>query len=76
MKPQVTEYYNRGTKYLMSGNYEKALSMFKKETGVCKELYLNMGNTYRKLGDFQKAGECYVKSCRDDVYDFNGVGGL
>ena len=50
--------------------------MFKKETGSCKELYLNMGNTYRKLGDFQKAGECYVKSCRDDVYDFSGAGGM
>lgn len=43
--------YNRGTKYLEKGKYDKALACFKKQaqTHSFKELHLNMGNTYRFL---------------------------
>ncbi len=76
MIPKVSDYYNKGTKALLKGDYEKALSWFKKETGECKELYLNKGNALRKLGQFQEAGKSYVRACASDVFDFNGVGGL
>lgn len=54
--------YNRGTKYLQKGNYEKALQFFKKEKGEFKELYLNLGNTYRALDQHARALACYEKA--------------
>ena len=60
--PEATQHYNRASKYLESGNYERALVYFKKSllaTRGFKELYLNMGNCYRLLGNDKKAIECY-----------------
>lgn len=67
--------YNRGTRYLEKGKYLKALACFKKSKINTKELYLNTGNVYRKLGDIEKAGEYYLKANSPDVKDFSGKGG-
>lgn len=64
--------YNRGTKYLEKGNYLKALSCFKKEKHSFKELYLNMGNCYRGLGDYTLARECYLESNSSEVPSASG----
>ncbi len=69
-------YYNEGTKALLAGNIDKAISKFKKDPDKTKELYLNMGNAYRKKGDFTRALECYTNATRVDVLDFHGRGGL
>jgi tetratricopeptide (TPR) repeat protein len=58
--------YNRGTLALQKGNYEKALQFFKREKVASKELYLNMGNTYRMLGMNAKAWECYFEATKFD----------
>lgn len=68
-------YYNKGTKYLSNKNYIKALNCFKKSSLECKELYLNIGNAYRMMGDYINASEYYLKANSNDVKDFNGVGG-
>ena len=59
--------YNRGTKYLIAGKYEKALSFFKKQarTHAFKELFLNMGNCYRRLGDDSLAMTYYLKAASE-----------
>lgn len=57
--------YNRGTKQLNKNNYAKALQFFKKETGYFKELYLNMGNSYRGLGEYAKAMYCYREANKE-----------
>ena len=59
--PESTQHYNRACKYLESGNYERALVYFKRALTVAafRELYLNMGNCYRLLGNDKKAIECY-----------------
>ncbi len=67
--------YNRGTRYLEKGNYFKAINCFKRSKLNCKELYLNTGNAYRMIGDYEKAAEYYLKANSPDVRDFNGVGG-
>jgi len=56
--------YNRGTKYLVAGNAAKALQFFKKQVPLkeFKELYLNMGNAYRLLGNDKEAIRCYEKA--------------
>lgn len=54
--------YNRATKYLSKGNYLKALSFFKKEEQSFKELYLNMGNCYRGLNEYDRAMACYERA--------------
>lgn len=59
--------YNRGTKYLEKGNLLKALACFKKETRSFKELYLNMGNCYRGLGDYSRAALCYTEANSSSV---------
>ena len=52
--------YNRGTKYLNSGKYSKALSFYKKEPLDFKEKYLNMGTCYRGLEDNTLAFKYYT----------------
>lgn len=64
--------FNRGTKYLHSGNYLKALSFFKKETREFKELYLNMGNCYKLLDNHSKAADYYLLAASDSVCFANG----
>lgn len=68
--------YNRGTKYLEKGNYLKALSCFKKEKHSFKELYLNMGNCYRALGDYARARVCYLESNSVEVPLASGEHGM
>lgn len=69
------EFYNKGTKALVAGKYEKAVSFFKKETACTKEVFLNMGNAYRKLGNYSKAKECYLKANSSSIDGFNGERG-
>lgn len=59
--------YNRGTKYLEKGNHIKALQFLKKSEGSFKEKYLNMGNCYRLMNDYDKAAECYILANSADV---------
>jgi tetratricopeptide (TPR) repeat protein len=63
--------YNRGTRYLEKGNYQKALQCFKKQavTHSFKELWLNMGNSYRGLMKPDKALEMY-KLANDSAIPF------
>ena len=61
--------YNRATKYLENNNPEKALQFYKrqlKEYGF-KECYLNMGNSYRLLGNDAEAIKCYIKANAHDT---------
>lgn len=63
--------YNRGTRYLEKGNYQKALQCFKKQavTHSFKELHLNMANAYRGLMQPNKALEQY-KLANDSAIPF------
>lgn len=56
--------YNRGTKYLERGKYAKALACFKEcaREADFKELWLNMGNTYRLLDRDDEATRCYLRA--------------
>jgi len=56
--------FNKGTKYLEKGNLEKAAIFLRRELVIneFKECYLNLGNTYKQLGKFQDARECYEKA--------------
>ena len=61
--------YNRATKYLENNNPTKALQFYKrqlKEYGF-KECYLNMGNSYRLLGNDPEAIKCYIKAAANDT---------
>lgn len=61
--------YNKGTKYLEANNFVKAVQFLKRELKLneFKELYLNLGNAYKALGEWDKAGECYLKAGDDQV---------
>ena len=69
--------YNRATKYLENNNPTKALQFYKrqlKEYGF-KECYLNMGNSYRLLGNDPEAIKCYIKaSALDTPFSDNTFG--
>jgi hypothetical protein len=67
--------YNKGTLALHKNKLDKALQFFKREKMEFKELYLNMGNTYRLLGNSEKAWELYCKANSEDILDLDGVGG-
>lgn len=56
--------FNRGTKYLERGRYTKAISCFKEcaREGDFKELWLNLGNTYRLLDRDDEATRCYLRA--------------
>lgn len=60
--PEDTANYNRATKYLEKNNYAKAMQFFKRVKSSFKELYVNMGNTYRALGDLDTAVICYNRA--------------
>ncbi len=66
--------YDRGTKYLEKGNYLKALTYYKKCNKEFKELFINMGNCYKALGN-NKAMECYLQAASDSVPSYAGVYG-
>lgn len=57
--------FNRGTRYLEKSKYDKALACFKAEVKVSdfKELWLNMGNTLRRMGRDDEAIQAYKTSC-------------
>ncbi|MFI3219381.1 MAG: hypothetical protein QX189_09700 [Methylococcales bacterium] len=69
--------YNRGTKYLYAGKYVKALACYKKAllTDSFKELYLNMGNTYRRLNKDDLALSCYLTAAAETTPFANGTYG-
>jgi hypothetical protein len=65
-------YYNRGCGYMSKNNYAKALSFFKKETVLYKELYLNIGGCYKNLGEDQKAFDNYLLAADPAVPFYDG----
>lgn len=72
---QITDNYNKGTKYLEKNNYSKALQFLKRETGDFKEKWLNIGNSYRGLGNDVEAGKAYLKAADESRRTFLGQAG-
>lgn len=72
--PQVAnvDYYNRGTRYLNSKNYLKALQFLRKEEIDFKEKFLNIGNALRGLGRIDEATEAYLKAADVNMPSFTG----
>lgn len=66
--------YNRATKYLERKNYAKAIQFYKRQLkeSEFKECYLNMGNSYRGMGDLNEALKCYLKANSAEVNFSNG----
>jgi hypothetical protein len=62
--------YNKGTKYLEKGNFEKAVIFLKRELAIneFKECWLNLGNAYKRLGKMLDAFKCYQKAASDIPY--------
>ena len=57
--------YKKGTSYLKSGQYEKAVSMFEMilNQGIFhKDLYYNLGNSYYRLGSYGHSIWAYEKA--------------
>jgi len=55
--------FNKALKYLTNRRPEKALPLFKKvmkDNGKYKEVYLNLGNCYKALGDDDNAKKYYL----------------
>lgn len=65
--------FKRGTTYLQH-NPEKAISFLKK-AGEYKEVFLNLGNAYKRLNNFEKANECYLRASDLDVPYISGKTG-
>jgi hypothetical protein len=66
--------YNKGTKYLQAGNFEKAVQFLNREIKLneFKECYLNLGNAYKAIGSWDKAKKCYEKAFSDEIPFANG----
>jgi len=58
--------YNRGVTYLEKNNYKKALQIFKKLKHPTKEVYNNLGVTYRALGQDKLMFSCYNAALKCD----------
>jgi len=58
--------YNRGVALLEKGNFKKALQIFKKVQHKSKELYNNLGVTYRALGQDKLMFSCYKAALECD----------
>ena len=71
----VPEMYNRGVRYLEKQNHAKALSFFRKETSNFKELYLNQGICWGRLGNQQKSIDCFAKAADPAVSFASGATG-
>lgn len=57
--------FERATKYLNANRPEKAIPLFRKllkEGKTYKEVYLNLGTSYRLIGDDEAARDCYLKA--------------
>ncbi len=63
--------YNIATSLLAKGQYKKALAIFKKCI-LTKEVYVNMGNCYRALGDANKARDCYRAALDENTLALDG----
>lgn len=72
---EITDNYNKGTKYLEKKNYEKALQFLKREKADFKEKFLNLGNAYRGLNNDSLAGENYARAADESLPSFNGQRG-
>ena len=71
----VPEMYNRGVKYLAREDHKKALSFFKRQVDVFKELYLNMGSCYDAMNNDVKALECFMLAADHNTRFANGTCG-
>lgn len=65
--------FNKATRYLEAGKNEKAISLYKKIDPKFKELYLNLGNAYRNIGDFQNSLLAYSNAVSSAVPYYDGV---
>lgn len=72
---QTPDNYNRGVRYLARGDYNKAISFFKREVVEFKELYLNLGSCYSSTGRDNKALDNYLKAIDNSVRFANGATG-
>lgn len=69
------ELYNKGTKYLEKGNAEKAVQFLRKALrveGAYKETYLNLGNAYRLLLQYENAVNAYTLAAAYDTPNMAG----
>ncbi len=68
-------YYNRANNFYKQQLYEQAIKEYQKSLGLTKDknlkskIFYNMGNTYLKLGDTQKAKESYKQALINNPYD-------
>ena len=67
--------YNKGTIALEKNKLDKALQFLKREKDVFKEIYLNLGNCYRKMGNSSEAWKWYALANTESVLDLDGNGG-
>lgn len=63
---QNMEFFNKATELYRNGEYEKALQNFEMVKSADAEtksiIYYNMGNSFVRLQQFEKAREAYIKS--------------
>ena len=63
---QNMEFFNKATELYRSGEYEKALQNFEmvksNDSEIKSIIYYNMGNSFVRLQQFEKAREAYIKS--------------
>lgn len=68
-------YYNKGNNFYKQQIYEQAIKEYQKALGLTKDKSLkskilyNMGNSYLKLGDTQKAKEAYKQALMNNPND-------
>lgn len=72
---EITDNYNKGTKYLEKKRYDKALQFLKRENADFKEKFLNIGNAYRGLGNDTLAADNYLKASEESVPSYTGQRG-
>lgn len=70
---QEEYFYIIGNCYLQLGDYEKAAAYLQKCTQLVPEYFrawVNMGAAYKRLGDSEKAYECYDEALKYDTQDY------
>ena len=66
------EFYNEGTKHLLLGHYEKAISLFLNAVAEDKydvNSWDNLGVCYRRTGQIDKAIQAYITSIKINPYN-------